>query len=160
MHLRARARATVVLAGSLSVLALPTSSASAAPYDWPQFNGSARHTGDNTSETVVSPANVAQLRQLFQVTLPAVADSTPVVLTSVATSAGVKDLLFVNTKQGRLIALDALTGATVWDVQHGNTTCTSPPGPCITESSPAVDPGRAYVYSYGLDGYVHKHAVA
>ncbi|MCA1663670.1 MAG: hypothetical protein LC659_05280, partial [Myxococcales bacterium] len=26
-------------------------------------------------------------------------------------------------------------------------------------SAPAIDPARAFVYSYGLDGYVHKHAV-
>ena len=31
---------------------------------------------------------------------------------------------------------------------------------CYTTSSPAIDPGRAFVYSYGLDGRVHKFAVA
>src|SRR5207247_1137489 len=32
--------------------------------------------------------------------------------------------------------------------------------PCYTTSSPAVDPNRQYVYSYGLDGYVHRCQVA
>ncbi len=32
-------------------------------------------------------------------------------------------------------------------------------GICFTTSSPAVDPNRQFVYSYGLDGAVHKYAV-
>ncbi len=128
----------------------------AASYDWPQFNGNARHSGNDTSETTLSTANVAQLKQLFQVALPAVADGAPAVLTSVSTPGAVRDLLFVNTKPGNLLALDAHTGATVWTVQHAS--CIS--GQCITESSPAVDPGRGFVYAYALDGSVHKHSVA
>jgi hypothetical protein len=149
------------LAGPIAFLAFAASDArGAASYDWPQFNGNARHGGNNTSETTLSTANVAQLKQLFQVTLPAVADGAPAVLTSVSTAGGAKDLLFVNTKPGTLLALDAHTGATLWSVQHGNTSCSSPTGPCITESSPAVDPGRGFVYAYALDGSVHKHSVA
>src|SRR5262249_5300431 len=30
---------------------------------------------------------------------------------------------------------------------------------CYTTSSPAIDPNRQYVYSYGLDGYAHKYRV-
>jgi outer membrane protein assembly factor BamB len=161
MHDQARRRLKVALVGAFGLFALGMPGARAATaYDWPQFNGSARHTGNNTNETMLSTANVGQLHQLFQVTLPSVADGAPVVLTGVPTSGGPQDLIFVNTKQGRLIALDAHTGATVWAVQHGNTTCTSPSGPCITESSPAIDPNRAYVYAYGLDGAVHRHDVA
>ena len=88
------------------------------------------------------------------------ADSAPAVLTSVSTASGVHDLLFVNTKTGRLIALDAHTGAMVWASQHAGTGCTGPAGPCITESSPAVDPGRADVYTNRIDGNVHRNDVA
>ena len=148
-----------VLAGPIALLTFAAADArGATSYDWPQFNGNARRSGNNTSETTLSTANVAQLTQLFQVTLPAVADSAPAVLTSVSTAGGGKDLLFVNTKPGNLLALDAHTGATVWSVQHGNS-CVTPAGPCITESSPAVDPGRGFVYAYALDGSVHKHNV-
>ena len=157
----ARALLGVAVAGTLALQARTASEARAATtYDWPQFNGDAQHSGNNTHETVLSAGNVASLTQLFQVTLPAAADSAPAVLTSVATASGVHDLLFVNTKTGRLIAVDAHTGATVWSSQHAGTGCASPAGPCITESSPAIDPGRAYVYSYGLDGNVHRNDVA
>ncbi|HTB61075.1 MAG TPA: PQQ-binding-like beta-propeller repeat protein [Polyangia bacterium] len=158
---RQKRSSLTALAGPIAFLAFAASDArGAVSYDWPQFDGNARHSGNDTSETTLSTANVAQLKQLFQVTLPAVADGAPAVLTSVPTTGGTRDLLFVNTKQGNLLALDAHTGATLWSVQHGNTSCASPSGPCITESSPAVDPGRGFVYAYALDGSVHKHSVA
>ena len=157
----ARALFGVAVAGAVALQArAPSEARAATAYDWPQFNGDAQHSGNNTHETLLSASNVASLTQLFQVTLPAVADSAPAVLTSVSTASGVHDLLFVNTRTGRLIALDAHTGATVWASQHAGTGCVGPAGPCITESSPAIDPGRAYVYSYGIDGNVHRNDVA
>jgi outer membrane protein assembly factor BamB len=133
-----------------------------ASYDWLQFNGDAQHSGNNTQETALSRSNVASLQLSFQISLPAVADGAPVSLSGVSTGSGVRDLLFLTTKVGHLLALDAHTGATVWSVQHGPGTCKINNGsnPCFTTSSPAIDPSRAYVYTYGLEGSVHKHAVA
>lgn len=91
--------------------------------------------------------------------LPAVADSSPVVLSGVSTAQGVKDLVFLTTKDGHILALDARSGATVWSHQNGPGSCSNQDGACYTTSSPAVDPGRQYVYSYGLDGYVHRYQV-
>ncbi len=126
---------------------------SAARYDWPQFNFDSRHSGNNTAETILSAGNVARLRPLFSVALPEVADGAPAILSGVATSSGTRDLLFVTTKAGRLAALDARTGAALWSSQ-------SAIGPRYTTSSPAVDPDRQHVYGYGLEGAVHKYAVA
>ena len=44
------------------------------PFDAFQFNFDARHSGSNTSETTITPANAGSLRRLYQVRLPAVAD--------------------------------------------------------------------------------------
>ncbi len=131
------------------------------PYNWLQFNGDAQHSGNNTSETILSAANVASLKLAFQVTLPAVADGAPVVLTGVTTPLGTRDLLFLTTKAGHILALDAHTGATIWSHQYGPGTCqvNLSGGPCFTTSSPAIDPSLAHVYSYGLDGKVHQYAV-
>ncbi len=142
-----------------ALAAIPTNNAT--PYDWLQFDGDPQHSGNNTLENTISPQNVGGLAQLFQVTLPAIADGAPVYLSGVNTPSGVRDLLFVTTKTGDIAALDAHTGTQVW-IQHnpaGSCTVNNGFQPCYTTSSPAVDPDHQYVYSYGLDGRVHKYRV-
>jgi FG-GAP-like repeat/PQQ-like domain len=133
----------------------------ASAYNWLQFNGDPAHSGNNTQEKAINVSNVASVAFKYQVTLPAVADGAPVFLRAVATASGVKDLLFVTTKAGDIVALDAKTGATVWNKLPLVGTCHINNGAnvCYTTSSPAIDPNRQYVYSYGLDGYVHKYQV-
>jgi hypothetical protein len=130
-------------------------------YDWLQFNFDASHSGSNTLEQIISAANVSTLHQLFQITLPAVADGAPAYLSNVTTSGGVRKLVYVTTRTGGVDALDASTGATVWWQPGSFPACKINNGSsnCYTTSSPVVDPNRQYVYSYGLDGYVHKFAV-
>jgi outer membrane protein assembly factor BamB len=127
--------------------------ASSARYDWLQFNFDQRHSGNNTAETIISSANVTRLARLFAVALPDIADGAPAILTGVPTPGSARDVLFVTTKAGRIVALDARSGATLWLRQPAT-------GPNYTTSSPAVDPNRQYVYSYGLEGAVHKYAVS
>src|SRR5947207_3407786 len=86
----------------------------AAPYDWVQFNFDAGHSGNNTQESAISPTNVAGLRLLYQIRLPVVADGAPAYLSGVTTATGARDLLFVTTRPGDLVALDAQTGAQLW----------------------------------------------
>ncbi|PWB55753.1 MAG: hypothetical protein C3F13_03535 [Anaerolineales bacterium] len=133
-------------------------------YDWLQFNGDAEHSGNNTLESDININKVAQLQLLFKVPLPGIADGTPVYLSAVSTGSGIHDLLFVTTKDGHITALDAHTGVIVWSQQNGPNGCLinnnlTRNEICYTTSSPAIDPNRKYVYSYGLDGYVHKYAV-
>jgi len=143
----------------LSVLALSLATGSAWAYDWLQFGGDSQHSGNNAAETTLTPANVSGLVQKYQVTLPATADGAPVFLEDITTASGVKDLLFVTTRDGRIIALDAQNGAEIWSRQYGPGTCqiNNTGGACYTTSSPAIDPSGDHVYSYGLDGYVHKY---
>jgi outer membrane protein assembly factor BamB len=129
-------------------------------YDWLQFGGDAQHSSNDTAESAISAATVSTLHKSYTATLPAVADGAPVYLSSVSTVNGTQDLVYVTTKDGRILALDAHTGVTVWSHQYGPGTCAINLGsnPCYTTSSPAIDPNRQYVYSYGLDGRVHKYA--
>jgi outer membrane protein assembly factor BamB len=149
-RVRARVRAVLVLAAAAALAASPVRAA-----DWPEFDGDGRHNGNNRQEITIHSGNVSTLhvRAGFPVSLPSVADGAPAFLTGVPTSTGIKDLLFLTTKAGHILALDAATGATVWSHQPAT-------GPNYTTSSPAVDPNRLYVYSYGLEGRVHKFQVS
>src|SRR5260370_15038066 len=104
---------TVVIAwsGLSAMLTLPPGAGAS---DWLQFNFNGQHTGNNQQETTIQRANVSALHVRYQVTLPSVADGTPAFLQSVSTGLGVKDLLFLNTKDGHVLALDAATVATIW----------------------------------------------
>jgi outer membrane protein assembly factor BamB len=130
------------------------------PYDWLQFGGSAQHDSANDSENVITVANVAQLKTQFHVLLPDVADGAPVYLSKVTIGSTSHDMLYMTTRDGHLLAVDAYSGATLWSQQYGPGTCitnnSSDGVPCYTTSSPAIDPNRQFVYSYGLDGKVHK----
>lgn len=141
--------------------AIISSNAPASEYDWPQFMFNAQHSGNNTLESAITASNVNTLHEIFQISLPDVADGAPVYLRGISTSGGVKNLVFVTTKDGHIVALDALSGGQVWAKQHGPGTCKINNGlnTCYTTSSPAADPSRSFVYSYGLDGKVHKHQV-
>ncbi|MEO7432534.1 MAG: PQQ-binding-like beta-propeller repeat protein [Dokdonella sp.] len=133
----------------LAACSFPTGTASGA--DWMQFGYDAAHTGHNVAETAISLSNVAKLTRLYQVNLAANVDSAPVYRSNVVTPDGTRDLLFALSENGRLMAIDAATGVQVW---FKTTTGTQP-----TASSPAIDPGGNFVYSYGIDGKVHKYQI-
>ena len=120
-----------------------------ASHDWTQFGYNAARSGDNQAETALSPTTAPNLTKLWQTRLPAVADSSPILLHAMPFPGGPRDVLYVTTRDGRLLALDASDGALLWQKQ--------PSGPKITHSSPVADPSRTYVYAYGLDGYVHRY---
>lgn len=133
-------------------------------YNWLQFNGDSLRSGNNAKEYMITPGNVGSLKLLFQVTLPGVADGAPAYLSVVNTPAGVRDLIYVTTRDGTIAAVDAHTGGLVWSKQYGAAGCLINNNQgrneaCYTTSSPAIDPGLRYVYSYGLDGTVHKYDV-
>ncbi len=123
-----------------------------AKYNWLQFGGEPSHSGNNTFETMITPQNVAGLAPLFHASLPGNIEGAPVVVTNVSTPSGAHDVAFVTTKNGWIVALDAYSGVTLWSAQPANNSN-------ITMSSPAIDPSLAYVYSSGLDGFMHKYAI-
>jgi PQQ-like domain len=133
--------------GAFAVLVLGLSA-----YDWPQFGFNSLHSSNNTQESVINASNVSSLQRFLHVSLPSTADGAPAFLSNVVTISGTMSLVFVTTKAGHIMALDWRTGATVWSHQNNA-------GPNYTTSSPAIDPNRRYVYSYGLDGHVHKYQV-
>ena len=123
---------------------------SAVPHDWSQFNYDARHSGSNADETSIGAGNVASLQMIFQRQLPAVADGAPVLWASNSKRRS-DHYLFLTGTDGTLMALNG-HGDLRWQRR-------GPAGPRWTTSSPVLDPSRQFVYSYALDGRVHKYAV-
>jgi hypothetical protein len=121
------------------------------PTDWLQFDFDSQHSGWNIQENTITSTNVNTLVAKTHVTLPSIADGAPAFLRGVTTATGTRDLVFVTSKDGTTWALDATTLAKVWSQQPAT-------APNYTTSSPAVDPGKGFVYGYGLDGKVHKYA--
>lgn len=159
------ATAATALTASALLLAGPSGlggppPAAAATTAWTQFGDGPAHSGTNAAESLIAPGTVGSLKPAFQATLPGTSDGAPVVLPDVATAHGTVTLLFLTTKDGWIVALDGKTGAVVWSHQNGPGGCRINNGsqPCYTTSSPAIDPSGASVYSYGLDGKVHKYA--
>jgi outer membrane protein assembly factor BamB len=93
--------------------------------------------------------------------LPSGVDSAPIYVSNVTTSSGSKNLLFAfgtsslfdgGSSMGTIMAIDAADGTVVWSQ---STTGSSQ----HASSSPAVDAAHAFVYSFGVDGFVHKYAI-
>jgi outer membrane protein assembly factor BamB len=132
------------------------------PVAMPAFDGGAADSGVMSAETLISTQTVSHLSCLWRGTLPGTVDGTFVEQPSVATPAGMRTLLFATTTSGTIFALDAYTGQLIWQRTHPAGSCRINNGiaACYTTSSPALDPSGHYVYSYGLDGRVHKHDTA
>jgi chitodextrinase len=118
--------------------------------NWLQFAFDPEKTGTNPNETILTPANVGGLKQIFTFKASGFVDGAPVYLSNVSTPSGVRNLLFISEFNGKIDAVDAETGALVWSkVLNG---CSG----CQTNSSPAIDPNLQFVYQFGTDGFIHK----
>src|SRR5258708_4192099 len=93
----------VLGAASCAVFLVPLAGAGTV---WPQFDFDPQHTGNNTQETSIDRTRVSALAMKFQVTLPGIADGAPAYLPNVATAAGARNLLFLTTKAGHILAVD------------------------------------------------------
>jgi len=119
--------------------------------DWLMFGNNPAHSGVALGDARLTTATVSHMSKLWQVQLPDVADSTPILLHALRFASGAThDVLYVTTRDGHILALDASDGSTLWKHQPSNHK--------ITNSSAAADANSQYVYAYGLDGYLHKYA--
>ncbi|MEO5559304.1 MAG: PQQ-binding-like beta-propeller repeat protein [Dokdonella sp.] len=121
--------------------------------DWLQWGFEPSHSANNDVEAAVTTANVSQLVQKYSVTMTDRSNSAPVFAQGITVGANTLDLVFFTAQSGRTTAFDAATGSVVWSK-------TTSGGPSPVEASPAIDPNRQFVYGYGVDGKVHKYAIA
>jgi len=130
-------------------------------YNWLQFGGNAQHSGSNLNETLINASSASRLGRVFQVSLASSIDGPLAYLSGVTTPSGMKDVVYGTTWAGGILALDAHSGAQVWAKQAFSDPCKikDTPYDCIVHSAAAIDPNLQYVYSYSLDGRVHKYLV-
>jgi len=127
-------------------------------HDWPMMGFNVQ--GDNASpwSTGITAANVKTLR-LRQVPLDGAVDASAIYLHGVTVKGAVRDVFFVTTTYGKTIAIDADSGTILWEYTPPQYTSWAGT-PQITNSTPAADPNRLYIYASTPGGEVVKLAVS
>jgi polyvinyl alcohol dehydrogenase (cytochrome) len=93
------------VAGLLGCLAPAKATTTTTTVDWPQPGMNAAHTGYNASETTISAANVATLKQKWSFTTQGEIFAQPILIAK---------RLYVLSTDGNLYALNATTGKMEW----------------------------------------------
>ena len=142
------------LLSALAAIAALSSATSlpAAAENWPVFGYDPARSSFNSAEHMLTVANVHRLHERWQISLGAVADSTPILLQRVRAGRGFRSMLFQTRKDGVTLGIEADSGRILWRfTTHG---------PNITDSTPVADPSGNSIYVPGVDGKVHKLAAA
>jgi outer membrane protein assembly factor BamB len=129
--------------------------AAAAPEgDWTEFGYNAQRSNSGPADTGITAKNVAGVKARV-VHLPGTVDSSPIELAGVHVRGRRRDVIVVTTTYGRTLALDAATGATLW--QYAPADIGAYQGSAqITTATPIADPDRRYAYATTPDGLIHK----
>lgn len=145
---------------SLAVLAMQVAaqrSESSEATDWPQFGSDVASSSAPTAATGITARNIASLTRR-QVQLDGTVDAAPIYLHAAAINGVAHDVFFVTTSYGKTIAIDAASGAVLWEyTPSGYPTWVG--SAQITNSTPAADPDRQHIYTAAPDGTVRKLAI-
>ena len=120
-------------------------------------------TGQNTQETILTPANVnsSQFGKLFSVNVDGLLYAQPLYLSNVQIGGGTHNVLYVATEHDSVYAIDADSGAIYWQVSlipAGGSTLNSSSdvgcGGIVPEvgitSTPVIDTGSGTIYVLAL----------
>ena len=136
----------------------PGSTTPPEPHDWPQFGWDVAHSSAPTVPTGIDASNVASMKRQ-QVSIDGTVDASAIYLHGAQVQGGTHDVFFVTTTYGKTIAIDANDGTILWQyTPSGYDTWAGSSE--ITNSTPAADPGREFIYAASPDGYIEKLAVA
>ncbi|MFZ1023086.1 MAG: PQQ-binding-like beta-propeller repeat protein [Thermoplasmata archaeon] len=139
---------------STTASSFPThDSASLGPDYWPMYLYNPQHVSSNPNDTVISAANASSLTLSWA---SQITTASPIASVIAASTEVVGDMAYVGDWDGNETALNATTGAIVWQTFLGQTNvpnCNSPRG---VTSSAAVYDGTVYVgggddYWYALN---------
>src|SRR4029078_11823273 len=132
--------------------------------EWLTWGYDQERTGWNRAETLLSPRNVGQLKQVWSTQLNVPVDkyvlstmTAPVLVAGLQTAQGAKDLLFVHGANDTLYALDANGGQIVWQKSFTNPNKSTAPCrdwlcPKTPNATPTIDKARGIVFFISNDG--------
>ena len=140
--------------------------------EWLTWGYDQERTGWNRAETLLSPRNVGQLKQVWSTQLNVPVDkyvlstmTAPVLVAGVQTAQGAKDLLFVHGANDTLYALDANGGQIVWQKSFTNHNKSTAPVrdwlcPKTPNATPTIDKARGIVFFISNDGMLRGLSLA
>ncbi|MGB6486370.1 MAG: PQQ-binding-like beta-propeller repeat protein [Steroidobacteraceae bacterium] len=136
-----------------------TAAAQGAPTpNWLMFGGDLQSTSANPQATGITPSNVRRLSRR-QVQLDGLVDASAIYLHGATIRGARHDAIFVTTSYGRTMALDAASGAVLW--QYTPASYQDLAGTRqFTNSTPVADPDGSSIYAASPDGYIEKLAVS
>ncbi len=146
-----------------SLAALLICGAALSPADWLTFNHDAQRSGYNSAEKTLSKENIKDLRLLWSVQLDNAplalsALTAPVVADDVQTASGKKTLVFFAGSSNTFFALDASSGALVWNRPLPSYITAKEESfylcPNSANATPVIDRDRSLIYTVGIDGRV------
>ncbi len=143
---------------SFVVLGLAIGASPAANIDWPTFGFNLQRTGENPFETTITPSTVAGLQKHWSFDLGAVTVMQPVLAAGVIVAGTLKDLVYMGSEHGDLYAIDATSGAVVWQRNLGSQLTGCPDMPDNTfgvSGSPFLDRVNDRMFVVGGDGNIY-----
>jgi hypothetical protein len=126
--------------------------------DWTRFDYDAQRSGVGPAATGITAGDLGLLRRRV-VHLDGTVDSSAIELHAIKIRGRDYDVLVMTTTYGKTIALDARTGARLWEFTPASIGSYQGSSQ-VTTATPVADPNRRYVYAASPDGLIHKLAVA
>ncbi len=149
-----------VAAGLLLGLSLAIAAAAprAPAQSWPMFGGNLQSTSANPEPTGITAASLRRLRRR-QVELDGVVDASAIYLHGATIGGARHDAIFVTTSYGKTLALDADSGAVLWEYTPASYRSLAGTRQ-FTNSTPVAAPDAQAIYAASPDGYIQKLAVS
>ena len=158
MNATARVMTTVLAAFLLASALVAQPALAAARADWMMFGWDVGRSSAPDVSMGITAANLKAL-QRQQVRIDGTVDASAIYLHGVNVKGARHNVLFVTTTYGKTLAIDADSGAVLWEFTPRS--YDSLKGTYrITTATPVTDPNRQAIYAASPDGMVRKLAVA
>lgn len=159
MNVTARTISTIPTAACLLVSMLCVQPALAnAPADWTMFGWDVGRSSAPGVPMGITAANV-KLLQRQQVRIDGTVDASAIYLHAVTVKGASHDVFFVTTTYGKTLAVDADTGAVLWEFTPASYDDLKGSYQ-FTTATPVADPDRQAIYAASPDGVIRRLAVS